>query len=827
MADNWAVVIGVNEYRTPEHRLKGAVNDAVQMSTWLLDHGGVDRHQLYLHLSTTEAVKAPVRVRRAERSNLVDTMEELLGRSGGEGDRFYFYFAGHGLSSAVSHQLQSAILPSDFRTIEPDRSITVASLVSLLASTGFKEQYFFIDACRNLSFDTDAVLGVYPKPRFARTPPCPQFVMYATQPGVKATEIHNPNDEHGAFTRALLDGLGGRGTAKSWIEDSGEYAVRWLSLFAYVEARVAAMKLSVGRGTEPSIIQVPQVFGERGSLNPVFRRLDETAVQPETLSICLLPEAARPLASLAISNLSAPVQTVSPMTGSTAEIPLMPRTYGLLPTAPGYRFSQRIKTLEFYEATTVNLQMLPQGGGPAQPPAMIGEGSGPHVFYTATRGPIPESFAFTGSGVHSGSLTLRAPDPMTWLEVTSAAGDRVGHGAGQLEMHALPAGFYRASLLAPDGVRSEQMLEVVPGSHAFLSLLPAAAQPAPGTAHALALAGIPTTEDGVLHPSEAIGSASFMKLSSLLALAAGAATDPDQRWGHKLRQLGLPRFDANSGVYLVLGDELADPEPLGEGASMLCVPAGEAPHDSAWGIPLALMPAFKGIGLATAPRQPGPHALRLELSSGQTMTMPVAIMPGWLALVIVTRESDRSLELHHYQVPLLDFEDLHSRRPDATAFATLRRAELMQRLVQAGRLEPLEPDINLLLWDKWRDPIAGCLGAYLLLAKGRLDDLAVPAGNLVRFFGTLPDTHLLMALSHEHRRDKEAAIRSLETCLGKGLPVFRAGLEALLAAADRLSIDPGRTGLARRWLAHVPAGSLFSTEWVTSMSWRSGNDRWP
>ena len=313
MADNWALVVGVNDYKTPEHGLKGAVRDAVQFAEWLVRVGEVKSRNLFLHLSGTYPGALPVKAAApADRSAIIDGMERLLARSGSKGDRFFFYFAGHGLSSGMNAELQSAVLPSDFRAVETDRSFTVSSLFGLLAGTEFVEQYFFIDACRNIPFATSALLGRYPNPRAARTPPSPQFVMFATQPGVKAVEIQQPNDEHGAFTSVLLDGLAGTGGAKVWNDDSGDYGIRWDSLFRHVEAQLRSRQLAVGSTANGPLIQVPQQYGERGGQNPLLASLAESAVIRQRLLVNVSPSGALARAKLLVTDLSGLVQTVLP-----------------------------------------------------------------------------------------------------------------------------------------------------------------------------------------------------------------------------------------------------------------------------------------------------------------------------------------------------------------------------------------------------------------------------------------------------------------------------------------------------------------------------------
>ncbi len=242
---------------------------------------------------------------------------------------------------------------------------------------------------------------------------------------------------------------------------------------------------------------------------------------------------------------------------------------------------------------------------------------------------------------------------------------------------------------------------------------------------------------------------------------------------------------------------------------MICAPAGEPPGDPRFERAVTPHPAIPSIAFASTRLIPGSFGLRLVLPGNLSMTVPVSVLPDWLAILVVTRESNRAFEIHHYQMPLREIPGLRVRREEAYAFATLRRVELMQRMVQAGRLSPTKLEVEALLYDKWRDPSAGCLGAYLLLRSGQHEGLRIPANNLVLHFPGLPDGHLLMALVEERSGRPAAAAKLLQNAADLGLPVYRDGLVAMVQAAQRLKL---RTVFdqASAWLEHVPDGSLFS-----------------
>jgi uncharacterized caspase-like protein len=269
VVDNWAIVIGIDQYDVAGAALNGAVNDALAMREWLLDPdgGGVDERQLTLLLSPKpERSLGNIRALPATRANVINAIDRLLSRSGGKGDRFFFHFSGHGLSARINATNQSGMAFADFTELLTDNSLTVQALFDLFQSTQITEQFFFIDGCRNAPFGADRVLGGYPQPRPAQPPVSPQFGMYATAQMAKAIEV----DERGAFTKALLAGLAGQGGAKRWDPnqaDDGAYVIRWSTLFTYVHNAVTARKLAAG-----DFIQTPRRFGETGDEDPILGR---------------------------------------------------------------------------------------------------------------------------------------------------------------------------------------------------------------------------------------------------------------------------------------------------------------------------------------------------------------------------------------------------------------------------------------------------------------------------------------------------------------------------------------------------------------------------
>src|SRR5687767_15056994 len=125
---NWAIVIGVDKYWHSNACLRGAVNDALHMREWLLDPrgGAVSPPNLTLLLAPHGSAPPPgVIWTEATRDNIILAIEQLLQRSAGVGERFFFHFSGHGLAARINFSNQSAIVPTDFTDILHDKALTV------------------------------------------------------------------------------------------------------------------------------------------------------------------------------------------------------------------------------------------------------------------------------------------------------------------------------------------------------------------------------------------------------------------------------------------------------------------------------------------------------------------------------------------------------------------------------------------------------------------------------------------------------------------------------------------------------------------------------
>lgn len=155
--------------------------------------------------------------------------------------RSFFFFSGHGLE--MTHQRQIA-LPSDYLRPPrvPNRAISIANLRDGCASLPIRDQFFFLDACRN---DHEALRGAdvrgvpilqeWGVQRIVGERNAP--LMYASASGSSAYAPKNPADGPSLFGQALVHGLRGRPTIQLECTPR-DCAVRLYALHLFVGERI-------------------------------------------------------------------------------------------------------------------------------------------------------------------------------------------------------------------------------------------------------------------------------------------------------------------------------------------------------------------------------------------------------------------------------------------------------------------------------------------------------------------------------------------------------------------------------------------------------------
>jgi tetratricopeptide (TPR) repeat protein len=372
MAD-WALIIGINHYTARDACLKGAVRDALQMRDWLRDRAGVPKHNQLLLLGQSpeeprlpEAQTDPVTRRLTE-----EFFETLIRRSGGEGERLFFYFSGHGLSARENYNDEDAIVLGDYAAPYTEgSSLGLSSIFQYFRATGFRDQFFFIDACRNIPFEGEGRIGhVPPRTRDPGRPPVQQFRCFATSPGVRAREIGEAGAERGAFTEVLLDGLNGEGSAKQWDQDDEKYVVRWNDLFRYVGQTMECRKISVSDSAAQQLFQVPEqecIRGTGGDINPILAEFPDGSFDNEELRVHVDPAVAAQATMIEASD-RGDVREQCLVSAVPMTFLLPPRPYVVSATAQDYRPEKKKWPVSLYAPCDLTVRLLRDTAGSPGP----------------------------------------------------------------------------------------------------------------------------------------------------------------------------------------------------------------------------------------------------------------------------------------------------------------------------------------------------------------------------------------------------------------------------------------------------------------------------
>jgi formylglycine-generating enzyme required for sulfatase activity len=201
---NWAIAIGVNQYEFL-HPLKYAKNDALHICQFLGNEAKFDR----IFYFSDDSPDLDGKTTKPFRNNLLKVFKELFAQPFlHASDNFWFFFAGHGiLSDGIDY-----LMPSDG---DPDNvvetGISVNQVIQNLRGSGAGNVILALDACRNQvrrSGGSRSGEGIGRETeREAKI--ADVISIAACSPSEYSYEVDDL--EHGAFTYALVEGLGVQG----------------------------------------------------------------------------------------------------------------------------------------------------------------------------------------------------------------------------------------------------------------------------------------------------------------------------------------------------------------------------------------------------------------------------------------------------------------------------------------------------------------------------------------------------------------------------------------------------------------------------------------
>jgi uncharacterized caspase-like protein len=201
MANNWAIVIGINHYdHHPERQLKYAVSDAQLLYDFLCTHAGFAPEQTLLCLGNEE-----------QRSSLnyptYSTLLRLLNRvlhpdRTGQVDRLWFFFAGHGISqNGRDYLLTADSLQED---IEFKIALPIDEVIASLRKHQTADIVLILDNCRQQQGSRQFIADVG-KQTIELAQSRGITTIFSCDYGQYSYELDSK--KQGAFTCALVEGL--------------------------------------------------------------------------------------------------------------------------------------------------------------------------------------------------------------------------------------------------------------------------------------------------------------------------------------------------------------------------------------------------------------------------------------------------------------------------------------------------------------------------------------------------------------------------------------------------------------------------------------------
>jgi hypothetical protein len=212
-------VIGIRRYADKAagwvSDLEGPDNDAAAVADWLRLPGGGGLPAANVHVVCSATVPDPFPPTGAEphQAGVIQVLDGLAqlpkNQVDGQyaGRRLYIYVSGHGWAQRRG---QAALVTAD-ATLSNPLNVLVSSWIDWMTYAAvFQELVLWADTCATRQALTFLQPCVLPEKMSANQPQVKLFTSFAAQLGLMAVENKMPDGRwHGAFTYALLQGLGG------------------------------------------------------------------------------------------------------------------------------------------------------------------------------------------------------------------------------------------------------------------------------------------------------------------------------------------------------------------------------------------------------------------------------------------------------------------------------------------------------------------------------------------------------------------------------------------------------------------------------------------
>ena len=796
-----AVIVGIDAYK--RQPLTSAVNDANAVRDALTRLGSLAERDVTLMTS---------RSRGPTRDAIRDALYEVY-KSGDTYDRLYFYFAGHGLlapADAARGVMHTAIVPSNVRDLEldADKLIDVIELVQYFQFAGPQEQFFIIDACRDLFFDRDPpnlpTISWSAEPQDGRQRA--QAILWAVPPRGRAAGI---KDGAGIMTRHLVQALGGGPASLDWSDELQSRVVTPSSVHRHVRSMV--LKELAGKPLWQRNYMTP-MFDPRGAEGCVLLQVEDPGQLDLTVQIEPTEAAVNTEVWLTLRGNRLYEPTWPPHLSSEA-VQVPPDRYRVRAQcrSAGTLVTSDPEIIDVRERSDVVVRVGPPTSDWPDRPIEPGPGTARSLCHKEEFRGLPGPLLPAPA---EAALTLTAQERLAVADVQGLDPPYTSLVAEKLPWREeLRPGAYHVRFRLGNEVFSQTIVELERGQVAQVE---ASAEVSPLVEDTI---GRQASGQSVII-SESMGPLQANILPTMLAVMGIKPFDQFGELFHQFTGIIESRSPEEFGdrpLSLVVAIEGATwPVATQDIGEMI---AAEIVDETNEQIPLQtvrLHGTSVGVmltGLTAAPSRP--FSVRITSPLIGQLTIASASLPSRATVVTAVLRSDGSSEIGQH---ILRLPGRIYREPmgDIPYGRLLRELQLGQQLYQGGELYDLGAgDRSELLNDalnaKWTDPILGCMAYYALADEARrsadpermLTRRQLVAKNLLRYFPELPDARIIAGL--ELIPDAPSASESFGTA---EMPVLARSLrQAALTDRDRASVARPDNWLLS-WLAHrVPAVS--------------------
>lgn len=799
-ADTAALVVGIDAYAAKP--LTSAVHDATAFRDALV------RLEL---VRDTNVVFLPNPGHQA----ILDALQESYA-GGSKIKRFYFFFSGHGCLGyvdAARSRTHSAIIPVNFRDFARDAGllIDVDDLAERMQLAGPLEQFHFIDACRDMPYDSVPNLPPIAWPAAKAGAARKQARVFAVSPLGTAAGVR---DGMGVMTSHLLKGLEGAGIALDYSDDLEEFVITAQSLCNYAEEQVRTT-LS---GTElwQHKYMVPEIRVAGPATDPI-RRFAVTKNVGVTLHID--PDAAAGDTTVTLSHRRNVVFTWPPK-HNHEQVALLPQRYLIEASSRTGAVEPARAPLDVRQTQEATIRVTTV----VPPPVVIADSgvSATVAVVSRPKSDHPTVGHKLGVSTALGTVIAKAMEKQVAIELKGLDPPYLVRSHQHTLEENVPPGFYRVSFRIGPDVFSTTEFEVATGETVRVT-------PTAGTSPILRDSSLSINSGEAALVSETIG-------------AIQAAVVPTM-----LPMIGLKLFDVTGTLFSRLQSAVPTIEPSQFGPSPLALviaidghgwarPAPDVLTDvrvaldggAAVGLQPLQAPGFERVGFAAA-AAPG-RSFKITLSSPDlgSVVLASAALRRRATIVTLRFTPDGQLDVSQnlLRLPGQTYDDEPD--PNVPPGRLIRQLQLGQKLYQSGELvasaETTDLElINMMFYAKWTDPILSCMAFFALDDAAKVNQAArerwahwVPqvATNLRKYFADLPDSRVVFGLSFTAERDA-----LFEELLQKGeVPVLARSAKALvtyrrgLTGAAATKLGPSAAAL-EQFVDRIGVKSAWSVTW--------------